>query len=80
MEDREITLNEIKSAQPLWQHSLLSYGTYLLEGKEEFAYEMSKFLGIWKTELIVARSNGLILSINVEIGETLYKWQELKAF
>ena len=78
--DREITLNEIKSAQPLWQHSLLSYGTYLLEGKEEFAYEMSKFLGIWKNELIVACSNGLILSINVEIGETLYKWQELKGF
>jgi len=39
-----------------------------------------KALGLYKNELIVVAGDHVLLSIDVETGETLHKWHELKGF
>jgi hypothetical protein len=41
---------------------------------------VQKFLGVWQNELLVACSNGLLLSLDVESGKLLHEWHSLPGY
>ena len=57
-----------------------------LEGKNiwvinlENNSEIKKILGIWESELIVACSDGLLISLDIENGELKRSWQDISGF
>lgn len=56
-------------AEPLWQFMLSS-----LSKKDEKEYEVEKFIGVWKGQLLVTCKNQTVLSIDVNTGKLIKQW------
>jgi hypothetical protein len=70
----------LPSATSLWQFDLGSLGAYKpIYGTvdERKSYQVSKFLGVWQNQLLVACDGGLILCLSTESGAVLRKWDTL---
>lgn len=78
--DNYIYKNDINNAQPLWAFDLGSLGEYKpIYGRddERKSYQVSKFLGLWQNQLLVACDGGLILCLSTESGAIIRKWDTL---
>lgn len=70
----------LPSATPLWQFDLGSLGEYETYKGEVKSYSVEKFIGVWKDELLVACSNSLIISFDVNTGVEKRRWQTLENY
>lgn len=70
----------VSSATPLWQFYLGSLGEYETYKGEVKSYSVEKFIGVWEDELLVACSNSLIISFDVNIGVEKRRWQTLENY
>ena len=59
-------------------HNLLDLSMIWIKNYEGFS--LTKCIGKFKNELILVVGEHILLSIDVETGETLHKWHELKGF
>ncbi len=72
---------DLNSAQPLWQYSIESFGTYYDSFKQEHRkYSVSKFLGVWQNELLVAIYEHRIISLDLKTGKMLREWNKIEGF
>jgi hypothetical protein len=76
----EIQNFSISKNKLLWNFSTSTFGSFKDWGNAIKNYEILQFLGIWRNELLVACSNSLLLSIDIDSGELLYKWHELPGY
>lgn len=66
----ELSAIDTKEDQIKWELKLDQFG----EG------ELKEILGVYQAQLLVACSDHLLLSVDVNTGEILHKWQELPGF
>lgn len=55
-------------------------GVFFNKKDIESNYTIEKILGIWKNELIVGFSNSLIVSLDIETGKEIRRWQVLDGY
>jgi hypothetical protein len=68
------------TAEPLWQFDMGGLGEYETYKGEVKSYSVEKFIGVWEDELLVACSNSLILSFDVNTGVEKRRWQTLENY
>lgn len=61
-----------------WVFNLSSFGKYTNQWNEERSYEVKKFIGVWKDELIVLLSGGKFIGLDIESGELKWNLSEVK--
>jgi len=66
----KISALDIKGSKIKWELVLDQFGEVQLQ----------RILGVYQNELLVVLGEHVLLSINVETGEILHKWHELKGF
>ncbi|HLO56645.1 MAG TPA: hypothetical protein VK169_20280 [Saprospiraceae bacterium] len=71
----------LPTAKLLWQFDLSELGEYKpLRTNTYKKYEVLKFLGVWYDQLLVACSNGLILSLDINIGQEIKRFHQCPAY
>ena len=71
--EKTIEAFEFPTATFLWKYHLIDLGPYIYNDKEQKAYEVRKFLGIYNERLFVLLSNDEILVLNMQDGSMLEK-------
>ena len=74
-----ITAYTLPEATPLWEFDLSELGSYFdTFSREEKEYEVAKFLGVWDNQLLVALREHIILSLDIQTGKIVQKWQNIE--
>ena len=69
----------LPNATPLWEFDLSELGSYFdTFSREEKEYEVAKFLGVWDNQLLVALREHIILSLDIQTGKIVQKWQNIE--
>lgn len=67
----------LKDSRKLWQYNLIQLGKYINQQGSEDEYKVEKFIGVYENQLLVACNNFTIISLDLNNGKLLNKWQEI---
>ena len=63
-----------------WKFSIQTIGNYLNKRGRETCYSVEKIIGIWNNEILIGFSNSLIVSLDIETGKEIRRWQVLDGY